>query len=189
MAKRSPDDGEVAIESENHKNGSFDEDPDNAEDEEEMHHHHRGSKKDKKKKKKKKVRIMHGQSDAERRVLRRRQRELHNEISFDGPAVAAASRGTNDGSSEEDEEIMEDNKTNSSSGLQTWREKNNALWDNVRFTREAVLDSDNLDLISNKAAREVEKIIQVREREMFCLCGCCFYAEVYCCDGLNISIF
>jgi len=175
MAKRNPDDGEVAIESKNHKNGSYDEDLDNAnddddeEEEEDDEQQHRRKKDKKKKKKKKRVRIMHasGQTDADRRILRRRLRELHTEISFDGPVAAAAAvrrGGTDDSSCDEDDERMEERTTkssSSSSGLQSWREKNNALWNDVRFTREAVLDSENMDLISSKAAREVEKIIQV----------------------------
>ena len=184
MAKRSPEDGEeeVAMTSENHKNGSYEEANDEEEEGEvdDVHHHQR-SKKDKKKKKRKKVRIMtaSGQTDADRRVLRRRQRELHTDISFDAPASsasAASSAGGNNNDNDssdddEDEEMEEDsnnnnknnkNKKKSSSGLHSWREKNNELWNDVRFTREAVLDSENMDLISSKAAREVEKIIQVR---------------------------
>ena len=157
MAKRSPTDStEVAIESENRVNGSDNASADEMDDE----HQQRQRKKDKKKKKKRKVRIMtaSGQTDADRRVLRRRQRDLHNDISFDAPAAAAAasaaSGGNNDNEEDEDEKPKQ-------SGLRSWREKNNELWDNVRYTREAVLDSENMDLISSKAAREVEKIIQV----------------------------
>jgi hypothetical protein len=195
MAKRNPDDGEVAIESKNHKNGSYDEvlddandDDDDDDEEEDDEQQHRRKKDKKKKKKKKRVRIMHasGQTDADRRILRRRLRELHTEISFDGPVAAAAAvrrGGTNDSSCDEDDERMEERTTkssSSSSGLQSWREKNNALWNDVRFTREAVLDSENMDLISSKAAREVEKIIQVREREResVCVCVCVINTEV-----------
>ena len=156
MAKRAPEDDDV-VQVENRVNGSYDEENDDDEDDE-MHHHQR--KKDKKKKKKKrKVRLMDEshQTDADRRVLRRRQRELHNDISFDAPTVAAAAGNNNNDSSED-----EDEETKKTSGLLSWREKNNELWDDVRYTREAVLDSENMDLISSKAAREVEKIIQVR---------------------------
>eukprot|EP00986_Skeletonema_menzelii_P004572 scaffold1567_cov129-Skeletonema_menzelii.AAC.3 len=151
MAKRTPDDDVVQVE--NRINGSHDEEND---DEDEVHHQRKKDKK--KKKKKRKVRLMDEshQTDADRRVLRRRQRELHNDISFDAPASAAA--GTNNDSSE-DGEGEETKKV--TSGLLSWREKNNELWDDVRYTREAVLDSENMDLISSKAAREVEKIIQV----------------------------
>lgn len=156
MAKRSPeDDVQVATQEENRVNGSYDD----AEEEDDLHDQQQQQRK-KKKKKKRKVRIMtaSGQTDADRRVLRRRQRELHTDISFDAPAAASAGGGANNDSSKE-----EDTTTTmpSSSGLLNWREKNNALWDDVRYTREAVLDSENMDLISSKAAREVEKIIQV----------------------------
>ncbi len=153
MAKRSPeDDVQVAIQEENRVNGSYDD-----ADEDDIDHEQQQRKK--KKKKKRKVRIMtaSGQTDADRRVLRRRQRELHTDISFDAPA---ASSGTNNDNSESEDEEEETTKP-SSTGLLNWREKNNALWDDVRYTREAVLDSENMDLISSKAAREVEKIIQV----------------------------
>mmetsp|Transcript_29800 Transcript_29800/g.59949 ORF Transcript_29800/g.59949 Transcript_29800/m.59949 type:complete len:452 (+) Transcript_29800:28-1383(+) len=157
MAKRSPTDStEVAIESENRVNGSDNASADEMDDE--VHQQQRQRKKDKKKKKKRKVRIMtaSGQTDADRRVLRRRQRDLLNDISFDAPAAAASAAGGGNNDSEED-----DNEKPKQSGLRSWREKNNELWDNVRYTREAVLDSENMDLISSKAAREVEKIIQV----------------------------
>jgi len=155
MAKRSPTDStEVAIESENRVNGS-----DSADEMDDELQQRAQRKKDKKKKKKRKVRIMtaSGQTDADRRVLRRRQRDLHNDISFDAPAAAAAASG---GGGNNDSEEDEDEKPKQT-GLRSWREKNNELWDNVRYTREAVLDSENMDLISSKAAREVEKIIQV----------------------------
>ena len=41
------------------------------------------------------------------------------------------------------------------------RAQNNELWRDVRYTREAVLDSENVDLIASKAARQAEKIVQV----------------------------
>eukprot|EP00984_Skeletonema_dohrnii_P032481 scaffold26733_cov78-Skeletonema_dohrnii-CCMP3373.AAC.2 len=91
MAKRSPTDStEVAIESENRVNGS-----DSADEMDDELQQRAQRKKDKKKKKKRKVRIMtaSGQTDADRRVLRRRQRDLHNDISFDAPAAAAAASG------------------------------------------------------------------------------------------------
>ena len=184
MAKRTPDDDVVQVE--NRVNGSHDEEND---DEDEVHHQRKKDKK--KKKKKRKVRLMDEshQTDADRRVLRRRQRELHNDISFDAPAAAAAAAGTNNDSSE-DGEGEETKKV--TSGLLSWREKNNELWDDVRYTREAVLDSENMDLISSKAAREVEKIIQVR-LGCFCLCvtDILFFGQVHHvqCDGLFLSTY
>jgi hypothetical protein len=43
------------------------------------------------------------------------------------------------------------------------RGRNNELFDNVRFTREAVLDGENLIVIANKAAKQVDRLIQVRQ--------------------------
>ena len=42
------------------------------------------------------------------------------------------------------------------------REKNNTLNRQVRYIREAVLDSENLDVIAQKAAAKVEAIVKVR---------------------------
>lgn len=86
------------------------------------------------------------QTEADRRVLRRRQRELQNDI------VMGVARGNN---------AAVDGKDANSGEVGRLREQNNELWQNVHFTREAVLDSENVDLITNKAAREAEKIVQV----------------------------
>ena len=82
-----------------------------------------------------------GQTEADRRALRRRQRELHSDIVS----------GANDKGNGEDGEEE----------LNRIRDQNNALWDDVHYTREAVLDSENIDLIASKAARQAEKIVQV----------------------------
>jgi hypothetical protein len=47
--------------------------------------------------------------------------------------------------------------------LEEARGRNNELFDNVRFTREAVLDGENLIVIANKAAKQVDRLIQVRQ--------------------------
>ena len=185
MAKRSPeDDDDVIIRtSENRENGSYDPDEDiapsdndNNEDDDMNHQHQQNDKKKKKKKKKKRVRVMAGQTDNDRRVLRRRQRELHNDITMDVPAAEGGGARGGGGGNNDDEDSSDDdeqqhiNKHKKSSGgngggggVLSWREKNNALWDDVRYTREAVLDSENLDIITSKAAREVEKIVQVSD--------------------------
>ncbi len=116
------------------------------------------SQRNKKKRKKKKIRLMCDQSDADRRELRRKQRKLHDDIALDVPVAAAAAAGGGVGGND-DEEM--DSTKNLSGKLTSWREENNSLWKQVRYTREAVLDSDNVDLITNKAAREVEKMAQV----------------------------
>ena len=112
------------------------------------------NKKKRKKKKKKRVRLMFdsGLSGADRRELRKKQRKLHKDIDLD--VTAGGSVGGND------DEEMESTK-DLSGKLTSWREENNSLWKQVRYTREAVLDSDNFDLITNKATREVEKMAHV----------------------------
>ncbi|KAL3806541.1 hypothetical protein ACHAXA_006594 [Cyclostephanos tholiformis] len=94
-----------------------------------------------KKRKKKRVRIMthSGQTEADRRLLRRLQRELHANIVMGG-----------EGGGDDDD-----------NAVTRLRAQNNELWKDVRYTREAVLDSENVDLIASKAAREAEKIVQV----------------------------
>lgn len=165
MAKRTPEEDDV-LQVENRVNGSHDDEEIDDDGNEDYDSEQRKKSDKKKKKKKRKVRNLmstSNQTDADRRVLRKRQRELHNDISFDAPttATATAAGTTNNNDSSEEEEDGDDT-TKKSSGLLRWREKNNELWDDVRYTREAVLDSENMDLISSKAAREVEKIIQVR---------------------------
>ena len=151
-------------------------------DEDEMRHRHRDKgKKMEDTKKQKRLRVMTAsrQTDAERRVLRRKQRELQNDISLDAPAAttnaaayAASRRGNNDHDSSDDDDynddrekimIMEDcnDNANKSKSLLSWRNDNNALWNDVRYPREAVLDSENMGLITAKAAREAEKIVHV----------------------------
>ena len=133
------------LEDEEHNDGR-----DQAEDDygDEEGHHDR-------KKKKKKVKIMtnSGQTEADRRLLRRKQRELHQEIAV---GSAETSGGMEDPNSGEFERM---------------RGKNNELFEEVRYTREAVLDSENMDLITAKAARQVERIVQVSSSD----CDAMFY--------------
>lgn len=114
----------------------------------------------KKSKKKKKVRIMGDskQTDADRRSLRQKQRELHNDIALGGDAAAALAGGTIGGGEGDGDD-----------SLRKLRALNNELWQDVRYTREAVLDSDNVDLIANKAARHAEKIVQVSSYFLCCM--------------------
>eukprot|EP00586_Coscinodiscus_wailesii_P015705 CAMPEP_0172499098 /NCGR_PEP_ID=MMETSP1066-20121228/121944_1 /TAXON_ID=671091 /ORGANISM="Coscinodiscus wailesii, Strain CCMP2513" /LENGTH=106 /DNA_ID=CAMNT_0013272657 /DNA_START=106 /DNA_END=422 /DNA_ORIENTATION=+ len=81
-----------------------------------------------------------GQTDAERRALRQSQRTLQKKIT------------SNEGQSMEDPD---------SAAFDEIRHDNNALWDKVRYTREAVLDGDNLEAISHRATRQVDRLIQV----------------------------
>jgi hypothetical protein len=76
-------------------------------------------------------------TEEERRQIRRQQRDLYKDME------------------EQDQLEVEDA-----------RKRNNEIYKNVRYTREAVLDGENLTLIANKAAQQVERMIQVG----LCLC-------------------
>lgn len=137
---------------ENRVNGSHEEE----EEDDDYNDDGRGGKKKSKKSSKKKNRpskIMSesGQTDADRRMLRRKQRELHNDIAVGG---ASGGGGDDDEDNEDDDDADE---------LTRLRNQNNDLWRDVRYTREAVLDSENVDLLASKAARQAEKVVQVRE--------------------------
>jgi hypothetical protein len=47
--------------------------------------------------------------------------------------------------------------------LEEARGRNNELFDHVRYTREAVLDGENLIVIANQAAKQVDRLIQVSQ--------------------------
>jgi DNA phosphorothioation-dependent restriction protein DptG len=78
------------------------------------------------------------QTDEERRAIRRAQRDLFKEM----------------------EEKGENLKVDDARG------KNNEIFKNVRFTREAVLDGENMTLIANKAIQQVDRLIQVRPHKL-----------------------
>jgi hypothetical protein len=74
-----------------------------------------------------------GLTEEQRRQIRREQRELLKELN--------------------EQDNLE---------LHEARSRNNEIYKNVRYTREAVLDGENLTLIANKAAQQVDRLIQVR---------------------------
>jgi len=80
-----------------------------------------------------------GQTDVERRNLRRSYRLLQREIKQDSDAIT---------------DVTSDKFT-------SIRNDNNTLWNQVRYTREAVLDSDNLGLIAASASRQIDKLIEI----------------------------
>jgi len=84
-----------------------------------------------------------GQTDLERRELRIKQRSLKALIV------------------DERSELSEQIADVASSKFNETRKQNNKLYEDVNYTREAVLDSDNLELISSRAARQVDKLIEV----------------------------
>ena len=73
-----------------------------------------------------------GLNDEQRRQIRKQQRELLKDI--------------------EEKEALD---------VEDAREQNNEIYKNVRFTREAVLDGENMTAIANKAAQKVDRLIQV----------------------------
>lgn len=85
---------------------------------------------------KKTFRVCQGQTDEERRQIRKKQRLLNKEIDEGG-------------------EDLELDKA---------RKENNKIFENIRFVREAVLDGENVNLIANKAAQKVDRLIQVRNQ-------------------------
>lgn len=91
--------------------------------------------------KRQKVAVMEnsGQTDAQRRELRQNLRSLHKVIQENSDELADATSKTFDG----------------------MRFKTNALWSQVRYTREAVLDGDNLDFLATRAARQVDRLVEV----------------------------
>jgi len=141
------DGGEEEVDLENRDNRSYDDTGDMEEEEDGDGHRSRHSRR---KKKRFKVMQSSGQTDEERRLLRRRQRELKTDI------VMGAASGSNGTAGEGSVE-----KSNSGEQLERLRDQNNELWKIVHYTREAVLDSENVDLLANKATREAEKIVQV----------------------------
>jgi len=76
-----------------------------------------------------------GQSKAHRLKLRRDQRDLKEQI------VGIADRAV--------EEVRE------------CRDRNNQLWKKVRYTKEARLDSENLELIAEKTKTQAERMVSV----------------------------
>lgn len=144
--KRSPEDDEDNVDNDDDE---ADEENADDDDEDEDDGDRAAASRRRKKKKTKRVRIMNksGQTDAQRRVLRSRQRELSNSIAVGGgDGVGGGESGGGDDDADE---------------LTKLRAQNNELWRDVRYTREAVLDSENVDLIASKAARQAEKIVQV----------------------------
>ena len=80
-----------------------------------------------------------GMTDDDRRKLRRQQRDLHYRVSND------IGRGEEDAM-----EFLERN-----------RDDNNELFDKVRYTREAVLDAENTEIIASKTLQHVDRLVQV----------------------------
>ena len=83
------------------------------------------------------------QTDEERRILREKQRKLFVKMT--------------DSSTDISEKMADVD----SQVFQNVRKENNVLWKDVRYTREAVLDGDNIEYMSSRATRQVDKLISV----------------------------
>jgi type II secretory pathway component PulC len=88
----------------------------------------------------KKVKMFEGLTDAERRQLREDQRKLHATLEAEDYAQDENADGTT---------------------LDQVRDENNDLFKKVRWTRELVLDADNVDVLATKYAKQVEQKVQV----------------------------
>jgi hypothetical protein len=93
----------------------------------------------------KRIKVMSesGHTEAQRRALRVQQRDLKAMIA------------------DERSDLSEQIADVSSGKFHDVRKKNNKLYEDVTYTREAVLDSENLELISSRAARQVDKLIEI----------------------------
>jgi hypothetical protein len=100
-----------------------------------------------------------GMTDQERRQLRRNQRQLHETIRQDKrEALVSAATGDDGEEQDDDDSAVADAPMEF---LVSARQKNNKLFENVRYTREAVLDAENVDLIAQKYVQQVERLVQV----------------------------
>jgi hypothetical protein len=80
-----------------------------------------------------KFKVCEGQTDEERREIRKQQRLLQKDIEERGEELEVAEART----------------------------RNNKIFSKVRFVREAVLDGENVNLIATKAAQKVDQLVQV----------------------------
>jgi hypothetical protein len=105
-----------------------------------------------------------GLTDQQRRELRRSQRQLHETIRQDKREALTSTAATNDsdGSDDDDDNSATQETDEQVDFLQSARRQNNVLFESVLYTREAVLDADNVDLIAQKYVQQVERLVQVR---------------------------
>jgi hypothetical protein len=101
-----------------------------------------------------------GLTDQQRRELRRSQRQLHDTIRQDRrEALPSGGTAATDDNDEDDDDDSE--KDEQVDFLQSARQQNNVLFETVLYTREAVLDAENVDLIAQKYVQQVERLVQV----------------------------
>jgi hypothetical protein len=103
-----------------------------------------------------------GLTDQQRRELRRSQRQLHETIRQDKREALTSTAATNDSDDDDDDNSATQETDEQVDFLQSARRQNNVLFESVLYTREAVLDADNVDLIAQKYVQQVERLVQVR---------------------------
>lgn len=88
-----------------------------------------------------KIRVMEasGQSESDRRQLRQSYRKLATKISHK----------------------VEEIENPDSETFGNLREKNNVLFGQVRYTREAVLDGDSLNQLASGASKQLDRLVEV----------------------------
>ena len=91
------------------------------------------------------------QTDSERRELRIQQRKLQQSITEKGSEISEKMRDCQAGT------------------FERVREKNNKLYDQVNYIREAVIDADTVDAISMRVTKQADKLIQVSDVEVIYL--------------------
>jgi len=80
-----------------------------------------------------------GQTDSERRQIRRKQRTLHKTIEETASNIEDATKSA-----------FDDRRT-----------ENNEIFDKVFYAREAALDGENMALIASKASKQANKLVSV----------------------------
>ncbi|GMH53707.1 hypothetical protein TL16_g01507 [Triparma laevis f. inornata] len=80
-----------------------------------------------------------GQTDSERRQIRRKQRTLHKTIEESASNIEDATKSA-----------FDDRRT-----------ENNEIFDKVFYAREAALDGENMALIASKASKQANKLVSV----------------------------
>ena len=104
-----------------------------------------------------------GMTADERRLLRKQQRQLGERIAHDDRG--AKENNVNHAAGDDDDDDNADaggvEKQDSLEFLDNVRKENNELFDSVAFTREAVLDAENADMIAAKTLQQVDRMVQV----------------------------
>jgi hypothetical protein len=101
-----------------------------------------------------------GMTADERRLLRKQQRQLAERIARDERG-AKENSGENTGDDDDEKEDAGVEKQDCMEFLDHAREENNELFNSVAFTREAVLDAENADMIASKTLQQVDRLVQV----------------------------